>query len=113
MATLLHVLSRVDDPGPEALERERFERRCLELAALFGCAASTYAELSASYREFFEISGYTRVCAMLVLKDLDTGRSQRSIAIKYALTRDQVRFIQANAAKNRNKMRGDLHPETA
>ena len=93
--------------------REAFERRCLELAALFGCGANTYAGLSPFYREFFEISGYARVCAMLVLKDLDTGRSQRSIAIKYALTRDQVRFIQANAAKNRNKTRGILPPETA
>ena len=93
--------------------REVFERRCLELAALFGCGAKTYAELSPFYREFFEISGYSRVCAMLVLKDLDMGRSQRSIAIKYALTRDQVRFIQATAAKNRNKTRGVLSPETA
>ncbi len=92
--------------------QEAFERRCLELAALFGCGAGTYAELSPSYREFVEISGYARVCAMLVLKDLDMGRSQRSIAIKYALTRDQVRFIQANAAKNRNKMRGESPPET-
>ena len=93
--------------------REAFERRCLELATLFGCGAKAYDELSPFYREFFEISGYSRVCAMLVLKDLDTGRSQRSIAIKYALTRDQVRFIQANAAKNRNKTRGDLPPGTA
>ena len=92
--------------------QEAFERRCLELAALFGCGANTYAELSPSYREFVEISGYARVCAMLVLKDLDMGRSQRSIAIKYALTRDQVRFIRANAAKNRNKMRGESPPET-
>jgi len=92
--------------------RELFEKRCLELAALFGCGANTYADLSPFYREFFEISGYARVCAMLVLKDLDMGRSQRSIAIKYALTRDQVRFIQANAAKNRNKMRGVQPPET-
>lgn len=93
--------------------REAFERRCLELAALFGCGANTYAELSPFYREFFEISGYARVCAMLVLKDLDSGHSQRRISIKYALTRDQVRFIQANAARNRNRMRGDLPPGMA
>jgi hypothetical protein len=105
--TVLLYESRADEPHSPA-----FERRCLELAALFGCAAKTYAELSPFYREFFEISGYARVCAMLVLKDLDAGRSQRSIAIKYGLSRDQVRFIQANAAKNRNKTRGDLSPGT-
>lgn len=93
--------------------QEMFERRCLELAALFGCGANTYPELSPFYREFFEISGYSRVCAMLVLKDLDGGRSQQSIAIKYGLTRDQVRFIQANAARNRSKTMGNLAPETA
>lgn len=101
------MIAAIHTPHPT---REMFERRCLELAALFGCGAGCYADLSPSYREFFEISGYARVCAMLVLKDLDMGRSQRSIAIKYALTRDQVRFIQANAAKNRNKMRGPTPP---
>ena len=111
MATLSYKC-RVDDPGPEALERERFERRCLELAALFGCGANAYAELSPFYREFFEISGYARVCAMLVLKDLDSGHSQQRIAIKYGVSRDQVRFIQRNAHRNRARMLGKEYPGT-
>lgn len=75
----------------------QFEHRAVQLASEFGTCVETFECLPPEFQEFFEIIGYTRVCSLLVISDLQKGRSERQLSIKYGLTRDQIRGIKSNS----------------
>lgn len=75
----------------------QFERRSLLLAKEFGVFAETFDELPEQFRDFFLIVGYVRVCSLLVISDLSKGRSERELARRYQLSRDQIRGIKENS----------------
>lgn len=79
----------------------QFERRSVELARMFGQNVECFEELTDCNREFFEIIGYTKVCQMLVLADLNKGMSIRRVAIRYELTAKQVQRIKENGRGGR------------
>lgn len=75
----------------------QFERRSLQLAKVFNINAETFVDLPDQFREFCEYIGYTRVCSLLVISDLQKGRSERELARRYGLSRDQIRVIKENS----------------
>lgn len=86
------------------ISKETFQRRCLELARLFGTDVDCYEKLPAQLTEFFETIGYCRVRNLLVIKELSREkngrtRSQTAIARQYEMTRRQVGRIKANCRK--------------
>jgi hypothetical protein len=76
---------------------EQFERRAVQLAAVFKIHAETFEGLPDQFREFCEYIGYTRVCSLLVISDLQRGRSERQLVINYGLTRKQIQVIKENS----------------
>jgi len=84
-------------------DRACFEKRSVELFALFGERVEAFAELPDQFREFAEMIGYVRVCALLVINDLSKGRSEMQVATKYGLSRKQVRTIKDNASRGRKR----------
>ena len=70
----------------------QFERRSLLLAKEFGVCAETFEELPEQFRDFFLIVG-----SLLVISDLSKGRSERELARRYQLSRDQIRGIKENS----------------
>ena len=89
---------------------ECFEKRCVELYAMFGTFAPSFEALPDSFKEFVTLIGYVRVCSLLVIYDLDRGRSERQLATKYSLTRDQIRSIKENRRKRTRVKWGETHP---
>lgn len=83
--------------GTEQQQRELFEKRCLQLAKEFGREAETFSELPTEFQGFFNCIGFARVCAFLVICDLQKGLSQRRVAIRYNLTERQVERIKTNS----------------
>ena len=86
------------------IPKETFQRRCLELARLFGTDVDCYEKLPAQLSEFFEQIGYDRIRRLLVIKELSRTkngklRSQSAIARQYDLSRDQVKRIKGNCRK--------------
>ena len=79
------------------IAKETFERRCLELARLFGTDVNCYEKLPAQMAEFFEIVGYKRVCSLLIIQELAKPRSQRAIARQYGMSRRQIERIKNNS----------------
>ena len=75
----------------------QFERRSLQLAKVFNINAETFEALPDQFREFCEYIGYTRVCSLLVISDLQRGRSERQLVINYGLTRKQIQVIKENS----------------
>lgn len=78
-------------------KHEQFERRSLQLAAVFKIHAETFEGLPDQFREFCEYIGYPRVCSLLVISDLQRGRSERQLVINYGLTRKQIQVIKENS----------------
>lgn len=78
-------------------QHPQFEERCLQLAKAFGKDAVCFTELPSEFQDFFNCIGYTRVCAYLVICDLNRGRSERQLARRYGLSRDQVNRIKKNS----------------
>lgn len=78
---------------------ECFEKRCVELYAMFGELVQTFDELPDSFKEFVTMIGYVRVCSLMVVYDLDKGRSEWQLARKYNLTRRQIQGIKENSRK--------------
>lgn len=83
--------------------RENFEKRALELAHEFGIDVERYEELDELHRDFFESIGYVRVCSLMVIADLKRGRSERQLARKYCLSRDQIRDIKHNSRRGSSR----------
>jgi len=79
------------------VSREAYQRRCVELATYLGIQVDEYAKLPAQCVEFFDLIGYVRICSMLVIGDLGRGRSERSVATRYGLTRRQIQGIKENS----------------
>lgn len=75
----------------------QYEKRCLQLAKEFGVQSECYADLPERFKQFFEVIGYSRVCSLMVISDLSRGRSERSLATKYGITRNQVETIKINS----------------
>lgn len=92
------------------ISQECFEKRCIDLYALFGERVETYAALPEPFKEFATMIGYARVCSLLVIYDLDKGRSERQLATKYNLTRDQIRTISENRRKRNRVKWGENTP---
>lgn len=93
-------------------KRQQFESRCMELYAMFGERSVSYDALPGPFKEFVEIIGYTRVCSLMVRYDLSRGRSENAVALKYGITRDEVRGIKGTR-RNRNRRKGgDTSPTT-
>lgn len=90
-----------------------FEKRCVDLYAMFGVCVSCYDALPDSFKEFVALIGYVRVCSLLVVRDLDKGRSERQLATKYSLTRDQIRNIKENSRKRNRVKWGETNPGNA
>jgi len=82
-----------------------FEKRAIELAHVFGIDVSEYAALDETHRHFFEAIGYVRVCSMMVISDLKNGRSERQLATKYSLSRDQIRTIKQNSCLSKRRQK--------
>lgn len=83
--------------------REAFERRAVELyRVMTTIEIEAYALLPDEFKALAERIGYCNVCAIMVVRDLDRGRSERLVARKYELTRDQVRSI-AGRRKRRSE----------
>lgn len=78
-------------------QHEQFSKRSLQLAAVFKIDAPTFDELPEQFREFCTYIGYTRVCSLLVISDLQKGRSERELARRYGLTRNQITTIKENS----------------
>lgn len=93
-----------------AISPECFEKRCVELYAMFGDTAPNFEALPDSFKEFVNLIGYVRVCSLMVIYDLDKGRSERQLATKYSLTRDQIRTIKENRRKRTRVKWGETHP---
>jgi hypothetical protein len=81
----------------------RFKSRSIELYALFGDRVRDYSELPETFREFVEAIGYIRVCSVLIARDLQRGRSERSIVIKYGVSRTAIQSIKE---RKRQRERG-------
>ncbi len=75
----------------------QFERRSLQLAKVFNINAETFEALPDQFQEFCTYVGYVRVCSLLVISDLQKGRSERELARRYGLSRDQIRVIKENS----------------
>lgn len=82
-----------------AISPECFEKRCVELYAMFGDSATCYDALPDSFKEFVTLIGYVRVCSLMVIYDLNRGRKESEVAIKYSLTRRQIQRIKENSRK--------------
>lgn len=78
-------------------QHPQFERRSLLLAEVFTINAQTFDELPEQFRDFCQYIGYTRVCSLLVISDLQKGRSERELARRYGLTRNQITTIKENS----------------
>lgn len=78
-------------------QHEQFGKRSLQLAKEFGVCVETFEELPEQFKDFFNIIGYTRVCALLVISDLRKGRSENELARRYGLSRKQIRTIKENS----------------
>ena len=89
---------------------ERFKTRSLQLYEMFGEKAECYEALPEPFKDFVQIIGYARVCALMVRYDLKMGRSENATAIKYGLTRDQVRGIKGNRNRTRKTKAGERSP---
>lgn len=85
-------------------QHEQFEQRCVQLAKEFGVCVVVYDELPEQYKSFFEIIGYVRVCSLLVVSELQRGRSETQVARRYGLTRAQVRNIKTNSRACRQRV---------
>ena len=72
---------------------DQFEKRSLQLAKEFGVCVETFDALPEQFRHFFQIIGYIRVCSLLVISDLQKGRSENELARRYGITRKQIRTI--------------------
>jgi len=93
--------------------KERFEARCIELYSMFGDNVKCYDDLPAPFKEFVTIIGYTRVCSLMVRYDLNRGRSENECAIKYGITRDEVRGIKGTRRNRAKRKVGGSSPTTA
>ena len=102
-----HFFQLIETP---TISPECFEKRCVDLYAMFGVGASCYEALPDSFKEFVTLIGYVRVCSLLVIYDLDKGRSERQLATKYSLTRDQIRSIKENSRKRNRVKWGETNP---
>lgn len=89
------------------ISQESYQRRCVELATYIGINVDEYAKLPAQCVEFFELIGYVRICSMLVIDDLGRGRSERSVATRYGLTRRQIQGIKENSRGALRKIRNE------
>lgn len=78
-----------------------FEQRCLQLAREFGREAVTFEELPPEFQGFFNCIGFARVCAFLVICDLQKGLSMRRVAMRYHLSEGQVERIKNNSRLKR------------
>lgn len=72
---------------------DQFEKRSLQLAEVFGVCADKFEALPEQYKDFFVIIGYVRICSLLIISDLNRGRSERELAQRYGLTRSQIEGI--------------------
>lgn len=90
---------------------ERFKTRSLQLYEMFGEKAECYDALPAPFKEFVEIIGYARVCALMVRYDLKMGRSENATAIKYGLSRGEVRGIKGSRKRNTKQNHGQRGPK--
>lgn len=93
-------------------KRQQFEYRCVELYGMFGVKVSAFAELPEPFKEFVEIIGYTRVCILMVRYDLNRGRSENAIALKYGISRDEVRGIKGTRRNRNRRKHGEQSPTT-
>lgn len=96
----------------DGVPAECYERRCVELARHLGADVVAFVDLSTQYKEFFAYIGYTRVCALLVVNDLNRGRSERELARRYSLSRDAIRYIKENSARKGRIKWGIERPTT-
>jgi hypothetical protein len=84
-------------------QHPQFERRSLQLAEVFSISAATFGELPEQFQSFCVYIGYVRVTSLLVISDLQKGRTRRKgyseneLATRYGLTRDQIRYIKENS----------------
>lgn len=78
-------------------QHEQFERRSVQLAAVFNINVETFDELPEQFTQFCELVGYTRVCSLLIISDLQKGLSEERLAMRYGLTRKQIRGIKENS----------------
>jgi hypothetical protein len=78
-------------------QHPQFSKRGIQLAREFGQCVESYEELPEQLRQFFEFVGYVRVCHLLVIADLQKGRSERELANRYGLTRKQIQGIKENS----------------
>jgi hypothetical protein len=81
----------------KAEQHEQFEKRSLQLAAVFSIRADTFGELPGEFTEFCRLVGYARVCSLLIVSDLQKGLSEERLALRYGLTREQIRTIKRNS----------------
>jgi len=71
-----------------------FKQACVRTAKHFGIdGIKTYDDIPAELRDFFVIAGYKVVVTPTVLMDKARGNSIGMIAIKYRLSRMQVKYI--------------------
>lgn len=85
----------------DTAQHEDFERRCLQLAREFGKEAERFEDLPPEFQGFFNCIGFNRVCAFLVICDLQKGLSMRRVAMRYGLSEGQVERIKANSRLSR------------
>ena len=85
-------------------QHPQFSKRGIQLARELGQCVESYEELPEQLRQFFEFVGYVRVCHLLVIADLNRGRSERETARRYGLSRAQVERIKNNSRLNRRKI---------
>jgi len=78
-------------------QHPQFEKRALQLAAVFKIDGATFDELPDEFTIFCQFIGYNRVCSLLIISDLGKGRSERQLATKYGLTRAQIEGIKKNS----------------
>jgi len=79
---------------------------------MFGEKAESFETLPEPFREFVEIIGYTRVCSLMVKYDLNRGRSENAVALKYGITRDEVRGIKGTRRNRHRRKGGEVSPAT-
>lgn len=64
------------------------EQRSIELFVLLGgVAPKDFSGLPPEFRAFVHSIGYINVCAIMVIRDLSKGLSERFLATRYSLTR--------------------------
>lgn len=78
-------------------QHEQFTKRSLQLAEVFKIDAATFDELPEQFRDFCQYIGYSRVCSLLIISDLQKGLSEERLAMRYGLTRAQIRGIKENS----------------